>query len=214
MASANGGLPSFQWDEKEVSLSGVPLLKVFYPNGENDVADLKKVSSEACIFNGHLRKESTSFVALSGGCPFSNTFEIQFHSAHLPKSFAYTVESGVVSLVKSPFERADVRDQHLLQDDFAKKFNKKLSNRIAFPPNGYDLKVKFYYDQLFKNKFGANSTAKLDAVENFAQGFYLLPSLTTQIHFIRTPHEELQISFTDGANTTTLQVYIFQLSNF
>ena len=72
----------------------------------------------------------------------------------------------------------------------------------------------FYYDQLFKNKFGANSTAKLDAVENFAQGFYLLPSLTTQIHFIRTPHEELQISFTDGANTTTLQVYIFQLSNF
>jgi hypothetical protein len=62
--------------------------------------------------------------------------------------------------------------------------------------------VKFYYDQLFKARFGANVAATLDSVSSFAQGFYLLPTLTTTIKFVATPHQEIPVSLTgaDGAS--------------
>lgn len=203
LARSQNDLPTFSWDEKGVSNSGVPLLQIQFPDGVRDVAELNRVSSESCIFNGYLRNEPSSYVAMSGGCPFTSTFEIQFYSVHVPNGFAYKVENGIVSAIQSAFKRANVRDQHLIADDLVKKFN-KIAERIAFPPNGFDINVKFYYDQLFKARFGANTAAKLDALATFVQGYYFMPSLTTKIHLIKTPHQEVPTSFTLGADEETL----------
>jgi hypothetical protein len=43
------------------------------------------------------------------------------------------------------------------------------------------MKVKFYYDQLFKARFGSNVAATLDSVASFAQGFYMEPILRNSI---------------------------------
>jgi hypothetical protein len=66
------------------------------------------------------------------------------------------------------------------------------------------MKVLYYYDQLFKTRFGANSEAVLDSVNNFVQGFFMLPSLTTTITLDKQPHRELQTSFTNKASGATL----------
>lgn len=196
-------MPTFQWDETAVSPFGVPLVNIFYPDGDSDVADLRKVSSKACIYNGYLRKEPSSYVVLSKGCPFTYTFEIQFYSSHLPKGFSYNVVDGVVSKTVSPFQRGNVSDRHLMPEGFVERTN-KATERLAFPPNGFDLNVKFFYDQLFMNQFGGDIEATLDSIFNLVQGFYLLPSLTTKINLKRRPDEELQTNFTDGASVATL----------
>jgi hypothetical protein len=64
--------------------------------------------------------------------------------------------------------------------------------------------MKFYYDQLFKAQHGANSESVLDGISTLVQGFYRLPTLSTSIQIIATPHEEIPVSLTDGANVTTL----------
>lgn len=202
-AQAADDLPSFLWDENEVSSSGVPLLKVYFPDGSIDEADLKKVSSEACIFNGYLRKEPSSFVVLSKGCPFTYTFEIQFYSSHLPNGFAYNVKGGVTSKIVPPFQRSGITDRQLVHKDYIQKINKAME-RVAFPPNGFDLNIKFFYDQLFKAKFGASVDTTIDSILNFVQGFYKLPSLTTTISFIKKPNQELPGSLTDEASEATL----------
>jgi hypothetical protein len=64
--------------------------------------------------------------------------------------------------------------------------------------------VKFYYDQLFKAQHGNNSESTLDAISTLVQGFYRLPSLTTSITIVATPHQEIPISLTDGVADSSL----------
>ena len=82
-------MPSFTWVQDEFSPDGVPLLSInFHDEQPNDVAILKSYNPipkqaleleenvDKCIFNGHLRDESTVYVTLTGGCPFENNFEV------------------------------------------------------------------------------------------------------------------------------------------
>ena len=64
-------------------------LKIIYPNGNEDFADLKKYNPipvgpneraeavDPCIFNGFLREESNVYITLTG-CPFTNTFQVTY----------------------------------------------------------------------------------------------------------------------------------------
>ena len=78
LANCNEGLlPSFSWDNDHLSDDGIPHLKVHFPDGGNDdTAILRRATTNGCNFNGHLRDESKAYVAMTGGCPFSNTFEV------------------------------------------------------------------------------------------------------------------------------------------
>jgi len=72
-------VPSFEW----VSTDS---LKINYPNGNADFADLKQYnpipvgpneraeSVDPCIFNGYLKEESNVYITLAG-CPFTNNFQ-------------------------------------------------------------------------------------------------------------------------------------------
>ncbi len=74
--------PIFEW-------VNAASLKIIYPNGKVDFADLKKYNpipvgpnerSEAvdpCIFNGFLREESKVYITLAG-CPFAETFQVTY----------------------------------------------------------------------------------------------------------------------------------------
>ncbi len=74
------GAPEFEW------VNGASL-KIIYPNGNVDFADLKKYNPipvgpnersdavDPCIFNGFLREESDAYITLAG-CPFANTFQV------------------------------------------------------------------------------------------------------------------------------------------
>jgi hypothetical protein len=73
-AHGASNLPSFSWDTEDLSKDGVPLLKIDFPDGAFDYAELKSMSETSCLFNGYLRKEPKSFVVMSGGCPFTNSF--------------------------------------------------------------------------------------------------------------------------------------------
>jgi len=66
LSRGDNDLPTFSWDEAEVSSDGVPLLKIAFPNGEVDFAELNTVNSDHCVFSGYLKHESTSYVAMSG----------------------------------------------------------------------------------------------------------------------------------------------------
>ena len=66
MSRSDSDLPAFSWDKAEVSSYGVPLLKIAFPNGEVDFALLEAVNKDYCVFNGYLKYESTSYVAMSG----------------------------------------------------------------------------------------------------------------------------------------------------
>ncbi len=68
----------------------------------------------------------------------------------------------------------------------------------------YRLIVRYYYDQLFKANFGANSKGALDAINAYVQGFFKLPSLPTPIRIVKLPHKELQTSFLNQASEATL----------
>ena len=78
LANCNEGLlPSFSWDNDHLSDDGIPHLKVHFPDGGNDdTAILRRATTNGCNFNGHLRDKSKAYVAMTGGCPFSNNFEV------------------------------------------------------------------------------------------------------------------------------------------
>ena len=82
-------MPTFTWLQAEFSPAGVPLLSVDFHDGKpSDVAVLKQFNPipkqrkelekniDKCIFNGHLRDESTVHVTLTGGCPFDKNFDV------------------------------------------------------------------------------------------------------------------------------------------
>ena len=88
IASATN-VPTFSWLEDQFSPDGIPLLSVNFHDGKpNDVAILKQFNPiprqrdereediDKCIFNGHLRDESTVHVTLTGGCPFDKNFDV------------------------------------------------------------------------------------------------------------------------------------------
>jgi hypothetical protein len=84
---SNDVLPSFTWDSAHNSSYGVPQLIIHFPDGgANDAALLNWFNPipaehhgtvDDCIFMGHLRDERVA-VTLTGGCPFSNTFEVRY----------------------------------------------------------------------------------------------------------------------------------------
>jgi hypothetical protein len=76
-------IPSFSWSTSKKSPSGIPLLNIMIPNEDPDVALFSysslsdhENSNTDCILEGYLRDESDVFVTLTGGCPFSNSFEV------------------------------------------------------------------------------------------------------------------------------------------
>ena len=80
-------VPIFTWDKENLSGFGIPLLNVQYPNGETEVIHLKRseegfnqsgANENICIFNGYLENDPNSMVLLSGGCPFSDNFDVSF----------------------------------------------------------------------------------------------------------------------------------------
>jgi hypothetical protein len=88
VASSSDLAPSFTWSEDETSGDGIPFLIVNFPEGEIDAAILKRFNPipmrpdesdqdiDNCIFEGFLEKESSVYVTVTGGCPFSNSFEV------------------------------------------------------------------------------------------------------------------------------------------
>ncbi len=79
--------------EDRTSASGVPLLKITYPSGPEDVdyAHLKRFFNpmgsnnvkggkrrmlDNCIFHGNLEFETDVYVTLTSGCPYENSFEV------------------------------------------------------------------------------------------------------------------------------------------
>jgi hypothetical protein len=66
LSRSDKDLPSFSWDEAAVSNYGVPLLKITFPNGDVDFAELKTENKDYCVFSGYLKNEPTSYIAMSG----------------------------------------------------------------------------------------------------------------------------------------------------
>ena len=82
-------MPTFSWLEDQFSPSGVPLLSINFHDGKpkgvailNQFNPIPRKSNEPeenvdkCIFNGYLRDEPKVYVTLTGGCPFSKTFDV------------------------------------------------------------------------------------------------------------------------------------------
>ena len=82
-------VPTFSWLEDQFSPEGVPLLSINFHDGKpNDVAILEPFTPiprkfkghdekiDKCIFRGHLRDEPRVYVTLTGGCPFSENFDV------------------------------------------------------------------------------------------------------------------------------------------
>jgi hypothetical protein len=78
--------PTFDWDEDNLSRSGVPLLKITFPNIDgHDVAhlsasrfldsDFDRLNEKTCIFEGHLQNEPDVPVAATG-CPGASRLEV------------------------------------------------------------------------------------------------------------------------------------------
>ena len=73
------------------------------------------------------------------------------------------------------------------------------------------LPIRFFYDELFLAKFGADAAARIDAVFVFAQGFFNLPTLGTIIELVKLPYVPLATKLTDGASSATLWVIKIQV---
>ena len=84
-------VPTFSWQEEPEPPTSLPLLRIDYPDGiHHDFAVLKRFNPfpktdreleediDNCIFNGHLLYEKDVYVALTGGCPYDDHFEV-FH---------------------------------------------------------------------------------------------------------------------------------------
>jgi hypothetical protein len=94
------GSPTFTWLE-ERSEDGIPLLEVHFTNNKDDDEDVEEVEGDSsdlavlsrynpipveldesrspvdqCIFKGFLLNEPNAQVALTGGCPGDNSFDV------------------------------------------------------------------------------------------------------------------------------------------
>jgi len=80
-------LPSFKWVSD--GSSALPLLKITFPDGnEDDFAVLKHfdiiptgrnedpATVNNCIYDGYLTNEKDVYVTLTGGCAYSETFDV------------------------------------------------------------------------------------------------------------------------------------------
>ncbi len=95
-------MPTFTWLEDQFSPDGIPLLSINFHDGKpNDVAVLKQFNPiprqqmereediDKCIFNGHLRDESTVYVTLTGGCPFDKDFDVRMILIVVKSTFSF-----------------------------------------------------------------------------------------------------------------------------
>ncbi len=91
-------LPTFQWLNEFAPFSTVPLLKISFPDGnEDDFAILKSYNPvpagpnereedvDPCIFEGHLLNDPEAFVTLTG-CPFTMNFEVYLLKLCMPQA--------------------------------------------------------------------------------------------------------------------------------
>jgi len=81
-------VPSFKWLNDRSSEAGVPLLAVHFSKDDVDyvalepfnpvplVANEREEDVDSCIFKGHLMNEPGSSIVMTGGCPYSMTFEV------------------------------------------------------------------------------------------------------------------------------------------
>ena len=85
----SNALPSFEWQSGMQSRSGIPFLKIQFPNnGEEENIILEQFNPiplrdyersedvDNCIFKGYLQNDPDSTVTLAGGCPFEESFEV------------------------------------------------------------------------------------------------------------------------------------------
>ena len=89
LVSCDTRIPTFTWQKERFSPEGVPLLNVNFHDGKPaDVVVFKHLNPierqesesedkiDRCIFAGFLRDESATYVVLTGGCPFEDSFEV------------------------------------------------------------------------------------------------------------------------------------------
>ena len=82
------GLPSFEWADDHSG--ALPLLKITFPDGkEDDFAVLKHfdiipvgrnqdpAKKDNCIYDGYLTNEKEVYVTLTGGCAYSDSFDVR-----------------------------------------------------------------------------------------------------------------------------------------
>lgn len=88
LVASQTSLPTFQWLNEFAPFSTVPLLKISFPDGnQDDFAILKSYNPvpvgvnereedvDPCIFEGHLLNEPDTQITLTG-CPFTMNFEV------------------------------------------------------------------------------------------------------------------------------------------
>ena len=83
------GLPSFEWVSHDNHSSTIPLLKIRFPDGQDDDFAILKhfnvipvgrnedpLTVDTCIYDGYFANEKDVYVTLTGGCAFSKSFEV------------------------------------------------------------------------------------------------------------------------------------------
>ncbi len=101
--------PSFNWLNDRTSETGIPLLQVNFPDGnQKDYIHFKRYipipkqpherdeDVDPCIFEGYLENEPEAFAVLTGGCPFHSSFEVII-SSETVTSFSFTVKKITIS---------------------------------------------------------------------------------------------------------------------
>jgi len=103
--------PVFAWLESRASVAGVPILEVTFP-GSNQVDYIhfrqfnpiplqshERVEDvDPCIFEGHLENEPDVYAVLTSGCPFEDSFQVNF------SVLKYTIGKQKLNLCLSSFD--------------------------------------------------------------------------------------------------------------
>jgi len=191
VASADNLVPSFSWIPESGSSEGVPHLAIHFNDGKpDDIAVLKRFNPiprganereediDQCIFNGYLLFESDVYVTLTGGCPFEDSFEIQFRSKRLPNHMFKSVD-GKVEIVPSIYQtKGLIYDKALKPPVQAPALKNPERN-----PNGMVLAVMINYDQSFSGRFGGDVMNVIRRVSAQAGNMYLWPSLAQPLNW-------------------------------
>jgi len=192
--SAGSASPQFSW----LRVQPQPLLKVTFPDGQEDLAVLKRFNPipagpnereediDQCIFDGYLSEEKEVYVTVTG-CPLSGNFDVQLRSSRLSHSM-FSVTQGVVRQVPSIFgssvpNRENVMTKIVDKVVKIKQQPQPSSSKDAVNPNGYVIPMKIRYDDNFAEKFGNDAVNTIRRVVAQAQNIWKWPSLTTSLTF-------------------------------
>jgi len=186
-ASCNKNPPTFTWLQDSFSPHGIPHLEVDFHDGQDaDVVNLKKFNPfvrqaeekgniDGCIFTGYLRNESDVYVTLTGGCPFSKTFDITMRSQRT-LSFMFQVREGSTKALPSVFET-----RGLIYDEAVQPPATNHTFKNPTPTNSLTLKVELNFDSAFHSKFGDDAYNAARRVATHAANMYQWASLNTKL---------------------------------